>query len=76
MRDIGDDERHRGRPQPPSARRVAAGRHRFLCRELGAVALATNSTISMKRGTKRPGVPACGSCNAGGAARRMISSVQ
>ena len=31
-RDIGDDERHRGRPQPPSARRVAAGRHRFLCR--------------------------------------------
>ena len=29
---IGDDERHRDRPQPPSARRVAAGRHRFLCR--------------------------------------------
>jgi len=67
-RDIGDDERHRDRPQPPSARRVAAGRHRFLCRssstmrsdiaslslrELDAVALATNVTISMKRGTQR-----------------------
>ncbi len=66
-RDIGDDERHRARPQPPSARRVAAGRHRFLCpsssamhtdisssslRELDAVALATNAIISMKRGTK------------------------
>jgi len=49
---------------PPSARKVAAGRHRFLCRssstmhtdivsssfrELGAVALATNVTLSMKR---------------------------
>jgi len=67
--DIGDDERHRGRPQPPSARRVATGRHRFLCpsssemhtdiassslRELDAVALATKATISMKRGTKEP----------------------
>ena len=31
-RDIGDDERHGDCPQPPSARRVAAGRHRFLCR--------------------------------------------
>jgi len=66
-RDIGDNERHRARPQPPSARRVAAGRHRFLCpsssamhtdisssslRELDAVALATNTTISMKRATK------------------------
>ncbi len=65
--DIGDDERHRDRPQPPSARRVAAGRHRFLCRsssamhadiassslrELDAVALATNVTVFMKRGTK------------------------
>ncbi len=50
--------------------RVAAGRHRFLCcsssamrtdiassslRELDAVALATNVTISMKRGTKEAG---------------------
>ncbi len=67
--DIGDDERHRGRPQPPSARRVAAGRHRFLCssssemhtdiassslRELDAIALATKATISMKRGTRKP----------------------
>ena len=42
----------RGLPQSPSARRVAAGRHRFLCRELDTVALATNTTISMKRGTK------------------------
>ena len=53
---------------PPSARKVAAGRHRFLCRssstmhtdivsssfrELDAVALATNVTLSMKRGTER-----------------------
>ena len=65
-RDIGDDERHRDRLQPPSARRVAAGRHRFLCpsssamrtdiassslRELDAVALATNVTVFMERGT-------------------------
>ncbi len=65
--DIGDDERHRGRPQPPSARRVAAGRHRFLCpsfsamhtdiassslRELDAVARATNVIVFMKRGTE------------------------
>ena len=64
--DIGNDERHRDRPQPPSARRVAAGRHRFLwlssstmhsdiasssLRELDAVALATNVTIFMERGT-------------------------
>ena len=63
---IGDDERHRDRPQPPSARRVAAGRHRFLCRsssvmytdiassslrELDAVALATNVTVFMERDT-------------------------
>ena len=69
-RDIDDDERHRGRPQPPSARRVAAGRHQFLCRssstmhidivslsirELDAVALATNATVSMKRGTREAG---------------------
>ncbi len=66
-RDIDDDERHRDRPQPPSARRVATGRHRFLCRssstihigiassslrELNAVALATNVTVLMERGTK------------------------
>ena len=57
----------RDHPQPPSARRVAAGRHRFLCcssfvmytdiassslRELDAVALATNVTIFMERDTK------------------------
>jgi len=86
-RDIGDDERHRDRPQPPSARRVAAGRYRFLCssssamhtdiassslRELDAVALATNATISMKRGTKEPkGYPLCGSHNAVGAQRTL-----
>ncbi len=35
----------RDRPQAPSARRVAAGRHRFLCRELDAVALARNVTV-------------------------------
>ncbi len=74
--DIGDDERHRGRPQPPSARRVAAGRRRFHCpsssamhtdisssslRELDAVALATNAIISMKRGTKEAeGYPLAG----------------
>jgi len=54
-------------PTTPSARRVAAGRHRLLCpsssamrtdisssslRELDAVALATNVTVFMKRGTK------------------------
>jgi len=54
-------------PATPSAQRVAAGRHRFLCisssamrtdialsslRELDAVALATNVTVFMKRGTK------------------------
>jgi len=64
--DIGDDERHRDDPQPPSARRVAAGRYQFLCRsssvmytdiassslrELDAVALATNVTVFMERGT-------------------------
>jgi hypothetical protein len=64
--DIGDDEGHRDRPQPPSARRVAAGRHRFLCfssstiytdiassslRELDAVALATNVTVFIERDT-------------------------
>ncbi len=53
-------------PATPSAQRVAAGRHRFLCpsssamrtdislsslRELDAVALATNVTVFMKRGT-------------------------
>ncbi len=62
---IGDDERHRDRPQPPSARRVAAGRHRFLCRssvmytdiassslrELDTVALATNVTVFMEGDT-------------------------
>ncbi len=74
--DIGDDERHRGRPQLPSARRVAAGRHRFLCpsssamhadisssslRELDAVALATNAIIAMKRGTmEAEGYPLAG----------------
>ena len=56
----------RDRPQPPSARRVAAGRHQFLChssstmhtgiasssfRELDAVALATNITVIMEGGT-------------------------
>ncbi|MDA2930032.1 hypothetical protein MYX84_08825, partial [Acidobacteria bacterium AH-259-O06] len=55
------------RPQPPSARRVAAGRRRFLCRssstmhtgiassslrELDAVALATNVIVFTERGTK------------------------
>jgi len=35
----------RDRPQAPSARRVAAGRHRFLGRELDAVALARNVTV-------------------------------
>ncbi len=60
------DEGHRNRPQSPSAQRVAAGRHRFLChsssamhtgiassslRELHAVALATNVIVFMKRGT-------------------------
>jgi hypothetical protein len=49
--DIGDDERHRDHPQPPSAQRVAAGRHQFFCRELDAVALATNVTVFMERGT-------------------------
>ena len=48
---IGDDERHRDRLQSPSAQRVAAGWHRFLCRELNAVALATNVTESMERDT-------------------------
>ena len=38
-------------------------------RELDAVALATNSIISMKRGTKEAGAPACGSRNAVDAAR-------
>ena len=53
-------------PTTPSARRVSAGRHRFLCRsssamrtdiassslrELDAVALATNVTVFMKRDT-------------------------
>ena len=57
-------------PATPSARRVAAGRPRFLCRssstmhidivslslrELDAVALATNTTVSMKQGTKEAG---------------------
>jgi len=66
MRDIAADERHRDRPQHPSAQRVAAGRHRFLCRsssvihtgiassslrELNAVALATNVTLFMERDT-------------------------
>jgi len=63
---IGDDQRHRDRPQSPLARRVAAGRHRLLCRsssvmytdiassslrELDAVALATNVTLFMERDT-------------------------
>ncbi len=63
---IGDDERHRDRLQSPSAQRVAAGWHRFLCRfssamrigiassslrERDAVALATNVTESMERDT-------------------------
>ncbi len=67
MQDIGDDERHRDRPQPPSARRVAAGRHRFLCRsssvmytdiassslrELDTVALATNIIVFMEPDTR------------------------
>jgi hypothetical protein len=66
MQDIGDDERHRGRPQPLSAQRVAAGRLRFLCRysstmytdisssllrELDAVALATNVMVFPGRDT-------------------------
>ncbi len=41
----------RGHPQPPSARRVAAGRHRFLCREIDAVALATNAVVFLGRDT-------------------------
>ena len=60
------DERHRDRPQPPSARRVAVGRHRFflslllhdvtdiassLLRELDAIVLATNFTVFMERDT-------------------------
>jgi len=40
-RDIGDDERRRDRPQPPSARRVAAGRHRFLCRSFSTMSLTS-----------------------------------
>ena len=67
VRDIDDDEEHRDRPQSSLAQRVAAGRHRFLCRffsaihagitssslrELEAVALATNVIVFMKRGTK------------------------
>jgi len=66
-RDIGDDERHRDRPQAPLAQRVAAGQHRFLyrfsstmytdiaaaaLRELDAVALATNVTVLIKRDIK------------------------
>ena len=66
MQDIGGDERQRDRPQPLSARRVAAGRHQFLCRssstmhsdiassslrELDAVTLATNVTIFMEPDT-------------------------
>ena len=57
-------------PASPPARRVAAGRPQFLCRssstmhidilslslrELDAVALATNATVSMKQGTKEAG---------------------
>ena len=57
----------RDRPQPPSARRVAAGRHQFRCRsssaihlgiassslrELDAVALATNVMVFMGGDTK------------------------
>ncbi len=57
----------RGRPQSPSARRVVAGRHRFLClsssamhidiasssfRELEAVALATNVMVFLGRDTR------------------------
>ncbi len=30
---------------------LAAGRNRFFCRELDAVALATNVTVFMERGT-------------------------
>jgi len=56
-------------PASPSARRVATGRHRFLCRsssvmytdiassslrKLDAVALTTNVTVFMKRGTNSP----------------------
>ena len=40
-RDIGDDERHRDHPQPPSARRVAAGRRRFLCRFSSTMSLTS-----------------------------------
>ncbi|MEE8462227.1 MAG: heavy-metal-associated domain-containing protein, partial [Acidobacteriota bacterium] len=34
-------ERHRDRPQPPLARRVAAGRHRFLCRSFSTMSLTS-----------------------------------
>ena len=67
-RDIGDDERHRDHPQPPSAQRVASATAAISLslllhdvtdiassslRELDAVALATNVTVFMERGTKR-----------------------
>ncbi len=42
---IGDDERHRDRPQSPSARRVAAGRHRFLCCSQQALPYLWNETL-------------------------------
>ncbi len=34
-------ERRRDRPQPPSARRVAAGQHRFLCRSSSTMSLTS-----------------------------------
>jgi len=42
----------RDRPQPPSARRVAAGRYRSLCRELDALALATSVMVFMGQDTQ------------------------
>ncbi len=64
-RDIDDDERQRDRPQPPSARRVGAGRAHLLVAsprrcpcidsssrlDLGSVALPTNVTVFMKVST-------------------------
>ncbi len=64
--DIDDDERQRDRPQPPSARRVGAGRaHLFVAPprrcldidsssrlDLGSVALPTNAIVFVKVSTK------------------------
>ncbi|MCZ6486065.1 MAG: hypothetical protein O6826_10235 [Acidobacteria bacterium] len=66
VRDIDDDEGQRDRPQPPSARRVGAGRaHLFVAPprrcldidsssrlDLGSVALPTNVTVLMKVSTE------------------------